>query len=116
MLYKVIAAIVFKGDKHRVGAKVEMTAKEAAALPGSVVPAEAEAAPAAEEPKAEKPLDKMSSAELKAKAKELGLSAGGSAADIRERITLHLEGKQTDGEEPKAEGEGEETDGEEPKA
>lgn len=100
MLYKAIAAIVFKGGKIRQGQTVEVTDADAAVYADSLAPVQAAAA-TVQEPKAEKALDDMSSAELKAKAKKLGLKASGSAADIRERIALHLEGSDASGEEPK---------------
>jgi len=94
MQYTTNCGIVFKGDRIRKGGIIEMTDEEAAVLdPADISPVGGEqAATAAEEQWDETPIEEMSQAQLKARAKELGLKQAGSVADLRERITLHLTG------------------------
>lgn len=93
MMYKTTCAIVIKGDRVEKGKVVDLSLEEATRLGTDVVPVEAEIK-AEPEPTPEKPLEEMNHAELKEKAKELGLKQSGSIADLRERITLHLAGKE----------------------
>lgn len=92
MKYKTTCAILIKGDRVEKGQIVDISPEMAKHLGSDVVPVEAEkkAEPVATP---EKPLEEMNHAELKEKAKELNLKQSGSIADLRERITLHLEGK-----------------------
>lgn len=90
MLYSAKAAIIHKGDRVARGAEIELSADEAAIYGSDVSPVNAQPveAPA---PKLETiALDELSFSQLKDRAKELGLSATGSKADLQERITLHL--------------------------
>ncbi len=84
-------ALSIKGDRIEKGSEIELTAEEVAAFdPADIVPV----SEIAEETPADGPeiaLEEMTSAQLKARAKELGLSGAGSAADIRERIQLSLD-------------------------
>ena len=95
MQYKTTCAILIKGDRVEKDKVVELSHEEAKRLGTDValVEAETKAEPVATP---EKPLDDMSHDELKAKAEALGLKKSGSIADLRERITLHLEGNLTD--------------------
>jgi hypothetical protein len=93
MLYKTTCAVVLKGDRIEKGKVVDLSLEEATRLGTDVVPVEAETK-AEPVPTPEKPLEEMNHAELKEKAKELNLKQSGSIADLRERITLHLEGKE----------------------
>lgn len=93
MQYKTTCAVLINGDRVEKGKIVELSHEEAKRLGIDVVPVEAETK-AEPEPTPEKPLDDMSHDELKAKAEALGLKKSGSIADLRERITLHLEGKE----------------------
>mgnify|MGYP001567545243 CR=1 FL=1 len=81
------------GERVGKGVVVDLDPKLAKNLGDDVVAVEAEtkAEPVATP---EKPLEEMNHAELKEKAKELNLKQSGSIADLRERITLHLEGKE----------------------
>ena len=82
-------ALSIKGERVEKGTEIELTAEEAAHLdPNDIAPfdgvmVEEEAAPA------EVPTEELSHAELKERAKALGLSASGSKADLQERIALH---------------------------
>ena len=114
-LYRTNVALAIKGDRIEKDTEIELTAEDVAAFDPKDIELVSDAPSPAPADEAPVSLEDMTSAELKARAKELGLSAGGSAADLRERIALHLEGGSTDGEEPKAD-ESEATDGEEPKA
>lgn len=95
MQYKTTCAVLIKGDRVEKGKIVDISPELAKHLGSDVEPVEAEkkAEPVATP---EKPLDDMSHDELKAKAEALGLKKSGSIADLRERITLHLEGNLTD--------------------
>lgn len=92
MQYKTTCAILIKGDRVEKGKIVDISSEMAKNLGDDVelVEAETKAEPVATP---EKPLDDMSHDELKAKAEALGLKKSGSIADLRERITLHLEGE-----------------------
>lgn len=90
MRYLTNVAISHKGDRIGRGQEVELSAEEAAAYGTDVSPV-APAPVATPAPElASIPLEEMSMAQLKDRAKELGLSASGSKADLTERITLHL--------------------------
>ncbi|MER0170356.1 MAG: hypothetical protein DU489_07080 [Nitrosomonas sp.] len=94
MLYKTNCAVLIKGDRVGKGKVVDISPELAERLGADVVPVDI--APVVEtkpEPE-EKPLDEMSHDELKAKAESLGVKKSGSIADLRERITLHLAGKE----------------------
>lgn len=81
-------ALSIKGDRTEKGVEVELTTEEVAAFdPADLAPV----SPVEEEKPAEAPkvaLEDMAHAQLKAKAKEFGLSTAGSVADLRERIAL----------------------------
>lgn len=85
--YRTNAALAIKGDRIERGEEIQLSEKEAARYGDDLTPVEAIPEEPAKEP--EKPIEEMSYAELKAKAKELGLSASGTMADILERIQLH---------------------------
>lgn len=82
-------ALSIKGERVEKGTEIELTAEEAAHLdPNDYAPVED--APVEEAPApAEVPTEELSLAELKERAKALGLSASGSKADLQERIALH---------------------------
>jgi hypothetical protein len=90
MEVKANCAIIFRGGRVRKGEVFEATAEEAAHLGSDVSPVVSEEAPAAEINLADLSLDEMTYAQLQARAKELELSASGTAADLRERIALSL--------------------------
>ena len=91
MRYITTVALGIKGDRFEKGAEIELTAEEAAMFdPSDLVPAGSVAAPSAEVPATDVSIEDMSLAQLKARAKELGLATTGSKADIQERITLHI--------------------------
>ena len=90
MEFKANVALVFKGDRIRRGQVIEASAQEVAHLGSDVSPVGPLAdAPADEE--AAVALEDMNLGQLKERAKELGLSAAGSKADLQERIALHLQ-------------------------
>lgn len=88
MRYITNVTLSIKGDRIEKGEEIDLTDEEVAHIdPADLSPADG-ASEAPEEPEEEVALEDMNSAQLKARAKKLGLSAGGSAADIRERIKL----------------------------
>jgi len=91
MRYKTNVALSVKGDRVERGAVIELTDEEAANLDAADI--EVYEAVEANEPQApvETPIEEMSVPQLKERAKELGLSASGSKADLQERIALHLQ-------------------------
>lgn len=91
MLYKANVTLFVKSDYIERGQEVELTEEEVARFdPADISPVD-HTPPAPEPEPVVVPIEEMTHDQLKAKAKELGLSAGGSKADILERITLHLE-------------------------
>jgi hypothetical protein len=90
MRYITNAAVVFKGDRIGRGVEIELTPADAAILGSDVAPVGAQPVEEAAPELASIPLEEMSFSQLKDRAKELGLSATGSKADLQERITLHL--------------------------
>lgn len=89
MLYKAKVPLLIKGDHIKKGQEVELTDEEAARFdPADLSPVD-HTPPAPEPEPVEVPLDEMSLDQLRAKAKELNLSAGGSKADLLERIKLN---------------------------
>lgn len=83
-------ALAIMGDRIEPGTEVELSAEDIAHLdPADIVLLDG-AVKEAPAPAPEAPVDELSHAELKEKAKALGLSASGSKADLQERITLHL--------------------------
>lgn len=93
-------ALSIKGDRIEKGTELELTAEDVAHLdPVDVTAVDGASAPAVEEPAPDVPLEEMSQALLKERAKELGLSAAGSKADLQERIMLHLTGPAPEAEE-----------------
>ena len=91
MLYRTNVALQVRGDRVEKNREIELTADEAARFDPSDITA-VDAIPAPEEASEPVPLEDMTLAQLKERAKELGLSAAGSKADIDERIRLHLDG------------------------
>ena len=90
MQYKTTCAVSIMGSRVEKNTVVDLDPKFAKNLGSDVVALEAE--PEEEpEPIPEKSLEEMNHAELKEKAKQLDLKQSGSIADLRERITLHLE-------------------------
>lgn len=104
--YKVLHPIALSGRRER-GDIVEISDSQAPSYvgPGLVEEYTGEAEPVNEP--AEVPLEEMDAAQLKERAKELGLPVSGSKADLLERITLHLEGDE-EGDEEGGDAEGEE--------
>jgi len=89
--YKTLAAIAY-GGRIEKGSIVELPEEVAAAFgPEYVQPFSGAVPEDNADTTADKALDELSLAELKAKAKELGLSTSGSKADLAERIQLHVE-------------------------
>ena len=96
--YKVLHPIAFGGRRER-GEVVSIPDSEA---PSYVKPGLVEAYGGEVEAvneNEEKSLDEMSAAELKAKAKDLGLPTTGTKADLQERIELHLQDDEGDDDE-----------------
>jgi len=92
MLYRTNVALQIRGDRVEKGTEIELSREEARVFDPADITALADI-PAPEEEAVEPvPLEEMTLAQLKERAKELGLSASGSKADIDERIRLHLEG------------------------
>lgn len=90
MLYKTNVPMVINGDYFKRGSEIELSDEEfkkydTADLSPVVAVVEVEP-----EPEIEVPLGDMIFDQLKAKAKELGLSSSGSKAAVLERINLHL--------------------------
>ena len=106
--YRTNVALSLKGDRVERGTEIELSAEEAARLdPADISPMSDIPAPEPEPVPTDKPLAEMSAAELKERAKELGLSVSGSKADLLERIELHLSGNaETAAEEASADEEG----------
>ncbi len=90
-VYRTLVALSVKGDRIEPGTEVELTAEEAAiydpadlALVSDIPTLEPE------HQLADTPIEEMTHAQLKARAKELGLSQAGTTADLKERIELSL--------------------------
>lgn len=94
--YRVKSPIGYSGRRER-GEIIEMPEDMAKSFARELEPYEGEKE--AVNANEEKSLEDFTYAELKAKAGELGLPKTGSAADLRESIALHLEGKDADDEE-----------------
>lgn len=93
--YLTNVALSIKGDRIERGTEIELTAVEAANLdPNDITPVGAVVAESKVE-EAPVSVEDMNLDQLKAKAKELGLSASGSKADLKERIELHEKGEVT---------------------
>jgi hypothetical protein len=93
MRYITNVALHIRGDRFEKGSEIELSAEEAKAFdPADVTAIDAIPGPEPEPVLADIPLEEMTLADLKARAKELGLSASGSKADIEERIRLQLDG------------------------
>lgn len=83
-------ALSIRGERVEKGTEVELSNQDWPHFdPRDITPLDdvIEEAPASA---VETPIEEMSHAELKERAKELGLSATGSKADLQERISLHL--------------------------
>lgn len=91
MQHQTTCTIAYKGDRVPTGTVIELTADEAKNFGASVVPFDSTPG-VAPEPEPEVAVEDMSVDQLKDKAKELGLKATGSKADLIERITLHVQG------------------------
>ena len=88
MKYKVINPIAWSGRRER-GEIIEMTELEASNFSKSLLPIDAVIKQEEVQTKiVPKSIDELSIAELKEKAKELGLSVRGTKSDLIERITL----------------------------
>lgn len=93
MLYKTKVAMIVRGDRIEKGVEIDLTPDEVAGFDPSDITALSEIVEPEPEPSlADKPIEEMTLADLKVRAKELGLSASGSKAEIEERIRLHLDG------------------------
>lgn len=89
--YRTNVALLIRGDRVARGSEIELSTEQAAAFdPADITPVEGIVVPVVEVMETTA-LEAMSHAELKARAKELELSAGGSKADLQERIKLHLQ-------------------------
>lgn len=87
--YEVLKPIGY-GGRHEKGAILTMPVTDAEGI-GAEYLKEVTSEGVAEKPTvSKKPVSKMSVAELRAYAGELGLDTEGSKADLAERITLHL--------------------------
>lgn len=97
--YTTNVALSIKGDRVEKGTVIELSVEDAARLdPADITPAEEVIEEVIEAP-AEAPLEDLSLAELKDRAKALGLSTSGSKADLQERIALAVEAPaETEGE------------------
>jgi hypothetical protein len=92
MLYRTNVALTIKGDRVVAGSEIELNEQQVQRFdPADITPVSAIPAPDPEIALADIPLEEMTYEQLKARAKELDLSASGSKADILERITLHLQ-------------------------
>lgn len=93
-LYRTKVALSIKGERIERNTEVELRDEDVAHLDPSDIERVSDA-PAAEAAADQKPvsIEEMTGAQLKEKAKELGLKTSGSVADLRERITLHLQGE-----------------------
>ncbi|MCR2833483.1 SAP domain-containing protein [Parerythrobacter lacustris] len=91
-VYRTNVALLVNGDRVEKGTEVELSDEKAAGFdPVDLSPVSGVPTPA-EEPEEVVSLEDMNLAQLKDRAKELGLSTGGSKADLQERIQLHLDG------------------------
>lgn len=90
-LYKTNVALAINGDRVPRGTEVELSDAQVAHLDPSDIVLLGSTPEAAPEEVTNVPLDEMGHAQLKERAKELGLSASGSKADLQERIALHLQ-------------------------
>lgn len=91
MLYKANVPLIVKCDLIPKGQEIELSDEEAARFDPKDISVVSNEPPAPEPEPVVVPVEEMTLDQLRAKAKELGLSAGGSKADILERIYLHLE-------------------------
>lgn len=92
MLFRTNVALSVRGDRLDKGADIDLTPDEVAHFDPSDITALGDI-PAPEEEDAEPvAFEDMNVAQLRERAKELGLSAAGSKADLTERIQLHLDG------------------------
>ena len=90
MLCTALIPISLHGSRVEAGEEVEVTAEEFANLRDVLTPVDGVVPETpSEEGGEEKPFNEMTLDELRRKAEELGLSKGGSKADLVERITLH---------------------------
>lgn len=89
-LFKTNVALSIKGSRVEKGTEIELSTEDVAHLDPADIELLGATVEAEPEQTAEVSLDAMTQAQLKARAKELGLAQGGSVADLRERITLHL--------------------------
>lgn len=84
------APLSIKGDRIEKGTEIEIADELVASLdPADITPV-SDVPVASAEPVAPVSIEDMSAAQLKERAKELGLSTSGSKADLQERIALHL--------------------------
>ena len=90
MLYTANVPLIIKGDYIKKGAEVELSDEEVKKYDASDLSQAGAVVEPEPKPEIEVPTDEMSFDQLKAKAKELGLSQSGSKAAILERINLHL--------------------------
>lgn len=90
-LYKTNVALAIDGDRIPRGTEVELSDDQVAHLDPADIELVGSAPEAAPEKVSDVPLEEMGHAQLKERAKELGLSATGSKADLLERIALHLQ-------------------------
>lgn len=92
MLYRINVPLTIKGDRVEKGTEFELSDEEAKQFdPADVTPVDQIPEPEPEVDLSSFPLEDLSYDQLKARAKELGLSASGTKADLQERISLHLQ-------------------------
>ena len=90
MRYRTNVPLVVKGDRVEKGTELDLSAAEAAHFDAADISPVSNAPVEAPAPEPVIPLEEMTFQQLKDRAKELGLSATGSKADLQERIALHL--------------------------
>jgi len=90
-LYRTNIALSIRGDRVERGAEIELSEAEVAHLDPADLSLASGTPSTVNEESGVVALEDMTHTQLKEYAKELGLSAAGSKADLLERIALHLE-------------------------
>lgn len=91
MQYIANVAILYKGSRVKPKSVIDLSQEDASRLGADVSPF-VDGGEAEEPVVDDTPIAEMNNNQLKAKAKELGLKATGSKADLLERINLHFAG------------------------
>ena len=89
-LYRTNAALSVRGDRVERGAEIELSDAEVANLDPADLSLASGTPSTVDEAPGVVALEDMTHTQLKEYAKELGLGASGSKADLQERIALHL--------------------------